>query len=450
MAMPGENFELQSTVVPGPSLPPTPGDEVRGFVGIDEIQEELRAQPGEFDAPPSGHAWRARMYLAAIYGSMALCGWNDGSSGPLIPKIQASYHVGFVLVSLIFVLATVGFISGAFINMHFAERMGLGRMVVIGSCFPIAAYAIQAPAPPFPLFVMSFILSGMGYSILVAQANVYVVSLRNSEVYMGMLHASYGLGALTSPLVATQFAQMPRHWSFHYLCSFALAILNVINMYLVFRFRTQDELLTLIGENVGEKNTTSDRSNFRQILSIRAVHLLSIFAMLYVGVEVTMGGWITTYLIDVRGGGPSAGYISSGFFGGMMVGRLSLIWLNKKIGENRAIYLYAGLAIGLEFVVWFVPSFVGGGVAVSCIGVVLGPIYPIIMNRVGRIIPRWLHSGSIGWVAGFGQAGSAVLPFISGAIASKSGIRALQPFIISMMSVLPVVWFFTPISRKID
>ncbi len=27
-------------------------------------------------------------------------------------------------------------------------------------------------------------------------------------------------------------------------------------------------------------------------------------------------GWIVTYVIDLRGGGPSAGYISSGFFGG--------------------------------------------------------------------------------------------------------------------------------------
>lgn len=29
-----------------------------------------------------------------------------------------------------------------------------------------------------------------------------------------------------------------------------------------------------------------------------------------------LAGWIVTYVIDVRNGGPSAGYISSGFFGG--------------------------------------------------------------------------------------------------------------------------------------
>jgi fucose permease len=66
-------------------------------------------------------------------------------------------------------------------------------------------------------------------------------------------------------------------------------------------------------------------------------------------------------------------------------------------------------------------------VAVSLIGVFLGPMYPIVMNHVGRVIPRWLLPGSIGWIAGFGQTGSAFLPFVTGAIASKTGIRALQP-----------------------
>ena len=31
-----------------------------------------------------------------------------------------------------------------------------------------------------------------------------------------------------------------------------------------------------------------------------------------------VGGWIVTFVIDKRGGGASAGYMSSGFFGGML------------------------------------------------------------------------------------------------------------------------------------
>jgi fucose permease len=85
------------------------------------------------------------------------------------------------------------------------------------------------------------------------------------------------------------------------------------------------------------------------------------------------------------------------------------------------------ISISLELVVWLVPSFIGGAVAVSLIGVLLGPIYPIVMNESGRILPRWLLTGCIGWIAGLGQTGSAALPFLTGAIASKTGIKSLQP-----------------------
>jgi len=59
--------------------------------------------------------------------------------------------------------------------------------------------------------------------------------------------------------------------------------------------------------------------------------------------------------------------------------------------------------------------------------VVLGPMYPIAMNQAGRILPQWLLTGSIGWIAGFGQAGSAAIPFITGVISSKHGISSLEP-----------------------
>jgi hypothetical protein len=80
-----------------------------------------------------------------------------------------------------------------------------------------------------------------------------------------------------------------------------------------------------------------------------------------------------------------------------------------------------------ELIVWFVPSLVGDALAVSLVGMLLGPMYPLAMNHAGRVLPRWLLTGSIGWIAGFGQAGSAVLPFMTGAISSKFGIKSLQP-----------------------
>ncbi|KAK7044707.1 MFS domain-containing protein [Favolaschia claudopus] len=401
------------------------------------------------DTRTKQHVFRERVQILALCWCLFLAGWNDGTAGPLIPRIQKVYHVGFAVVSLIFVFACVGFIGGALINVPLTDRLGFGKMLFFGSLCQIVAYSIQAPAPPFPVFVLSFVINGVGIAIQDAQANGYVASLKhNPEIKMGLLHGAYGAGALVSPLIATQFSQLSR-WSFHYLVSLGVAISNAIVLIIVFRLKGQDECLASVGEAAGE-TSTSEHSTFRQILSTKTVHLLAFFILVYVGVEVTIGGWIVTYIINVRGGGPSSGYVSAGFFGGLMTGRIALLWLNSKIGERRVMYLYSVLAIGMELVVWLVPSLIGDAVAVAIVGVLLGPIYPITMNHTGRVLPRWLLTGSIGWIAGFGQAGSAVFPFITGAIASKTGIKALQPLLISMMSLMLVLWALVPGKRRVD
>jgi fucose permease len=211
------------------------------------------------------------------------------------------------------------------------------------------------------------------------------------------------------------------------LVSLGIAAANVVVQAYVFQFKHQDECLVEAGYQPGARNTDEDRSNIRQMMSLKTVHLLATFIFIYVGIEVTIGGWIVTYIIEERGGGPSAGYISSGFFGGLTLGRILLLWVNEKVGERRVIFLYTGLAIILELTIWFVPSLVGGAVAVSLVGLLLGPYFPIAVNHAGRVLPRWLLTASIGWIAGLGQAGTAVLPFFTGALAGRWGIAVLHP-----------------------
>ena len=101
--------------------------------------------------------------------------------------------------------------------------------------------------------------------------------------------------------------------------------------------------------------------------------------------------------------------------------------MRRQLGEWRAIFLYLLLTLGLSLVVWFVPSLIGGAIAVSFVVLFLGPIFPIVMNHAGGVLPPELIAGAVGWVASFGSAGSAVFPFITGAIAAGTSIENLLP-----------------------
>ncbi|KAG8685287.1 hypothetical protein FRC11_010823 [Ceratobasidium sp. 423] len=70
------------------------------------------------------------------------------------------------------------------------------------------------------------------------------------------------------------------------------------------------------------------------------------------------------------------------------------------------------------------------------------------MNVTGTIIPRRILTESIGWIASFGQAGSAVFPFMTGALAEKHSVKVLLPMVVGMAGVLVVLWTLIPAGKE--
>ncbi|KAL4261491.1 Major Facilitator Superfamily Transporter [Pleurotus pulmonarius] len=392
------------------------------------------------------------IHFATLCWCLYLEGWNDGTTGPLLPVIQRDFGVGFAVVSLLFVSNCIGFISGAAANVWLDDRFGFGKVIVFGTAptadrgsvinnqsrRSVPASDIRDPGSPtaVPRNGPGQFLRGLrALSLQNSQANGFVGALKeNVPLKLGLLHASYGLGAFSAPLVSTQFSEM-RHWSYHYIISAGMAVSNIFLLTATFRFKRQDDLLAEAGQETTEV-TVHEENKYKQIFGIK---------------KVTLGGWIVTFIINERDGGPSAGYISSGFFGGLTLGRVGLLWFNKLVGERRVLFVYGILAIVLEITIWVVPSIIQNAVAVSFIGVLLGPMFPIIINYASHIFPRWLLTACVGWITGIGMAGSAALPFITGLLASRYGIGSLQPLMVSMMCTMVGVWALVPsVQRRVD
>ncbi|KAJ6597533.1 MFS general substrate transporter [Mycena vulgaris] len=379
----------------------------------------------------------------ALCWAVFLAGFNDGSLGPLLPRIQQVYHVGYLIVSLLFVFQAVGSITGAVLTIFLTPKLGFGKLLLLAPCFQIIGYSLQASALPFPVFVLASVLNGIGVSILDAQANGYAASFsRSPEARMGYVQAAYGAGIFAAPLISTQFAQM-QHWSFHYLVSLGLTLSNILTLFLVFRGKTQDECLAQLGQAEVPKGN-SEHNHMRQILSIKALHVMALFLFVHVGIGIAITGWTVSFMVSVRGGGSSAGYIAAGFAGGVTLGRIALIWVNKKIGETRGVYIYSLIAIGLQLVIWLVPSLISGAISVAFVGLLTGPIYPLALNRAAKLFPPWLLTATMSWMAAMATVGGAVVPFIAGAISSKAGIKSLQPLILAMMVTMVGLWMLVP------
>ncbi|KAJ3509222.1 hypothetical protein NLJ89_g5332 [Agrocybe chaxingu] len=406
------------------TLPQTPGEE--SYIAEPTFTEPISSGSSARPLTPQQKRSGAIHFLTVCW-CLYLVGWNDGSTGALLPRIREQYNIGYSLASLIFVGNCSGYLCGAALNVWFNDRIGFGKIITLGAACQSWAYIIIITAPPFP------VLGIADLSQKTAQANGLVGGVQeNMSTKLCMMHGSYGLGAFTSPFAATYFATFAnRRWAFHFTILLSFTLLNIAILTYVFRFRRQEEILLEAGQENANSELTMQQgpagSKYREIIRARGFPLCAMFALIYVGVEGTLGGWIVTYIIRERNGGASAGYISSGFFGGLTLGRVGLIWLNKLVGERRVIFVYATIAIGLELTVWFVPSIIGNAVAISLIGLVLGPTFPLLVQHMSHLLPRWLLTGCVGLVSGIGITGSAALSFVTGLLASKYGIGSLQP-----------------------
>lgn len=85
------------------------------------------------------------------------------------------------------------------------------------------------------------------------------------------------------------------------------------------------------------------------------------------------------YLVQVRHGKLSdMGYVPSGFYGGLTLGRLLLAEPTHRFGELRMLLLYTAVTFVMQLVFWLVPNIISSAVAFSFMGFFLGPFFAAV------------------------------------------------------------------------
>ena len=158
---------------------------------------------------------------------------------------------------------------------------------------------------------------------------------------------------------------------------------------------------------------------------------------------------VISFLIATRHGNPSAvGYVTSGFWAGITLGRFLLSHPAHKIGEKLFVYgVIIGAAI-FELLVWLVPNVVGDAVAIAIVGLLLGPVYPCATVIFSRAISRKEQVSSLSVISAFGSSGGAVAPFTTGILAQAAGTFVLHPIALGLFAVMLGCWYCLSNTRK--
>lgn len=351
-------------------------------------------------------------------------GLHDAAPGALIPYIERAYGLGYALVSLIWIANAAGFIIAAAVLDAITARLGRARTLVLGEACMIAGYIIVVSPIPFPAVVVAYVIIGFGNAVNLSLNNVFCGNLNNSTVILGLAHGSYGVGGIASPLIATAMVSNGIYWSRFFLITLGWRVLCSACAGWSF----------LDLENKGQDLEVSPQQESKLALVGRALKnkttiLGALLVFAYQGAEVSVSGWFISYLIDYRDGDPArVGYVTAGFWGGITLGRFTIVHLAPRIGERLFVFILGIAAIGLQLLAWLVPDIIGGAVAVSLLGLALGPIYPCAQTVFNRLLPAGIQVAAIGFVSSAGSSGGAVVPFLTGLLAQVRGTLFSIPF----------------------
>lgn len=365
------------------------------------------------------------------------------------------YNIGYAIVSLIFITNAAGFISAAFFVDAIRSRLGRAKALLFAHSLILCGFFPIVFTPPFPVIVALFFFLGFGSAINLAIANVFVSNLQNGTKMLGFMHGSYGVGGTIGPIIATAIVSSGQPWSRHYIIPLTITAFDTIFVPWAFWHydkETNQSLLNSSSVQVAmESGPTSPTlfSDMVKVLKQKVVILGALFIFAYQGAEVSISGWVISFLITTRqGSSASVGYVTSGFWGGITLGRFLLSHHGHKIGEKVFVYGIVIGAIVFEFLVWFVPNVIGDAVAVSVVGILLGPVYPCATSLFLRAIARQDQVSSLGVISAFGSSGGAVAPFLTGILAQAVGTFVLHPVAIGLFTTMLGLWFFLPDVRK--
>jgi len=407
-----------------------------------ETKEELPAPITAVETPQRWNRPRinASRFLVTLLGFF-LMGMNDAVIGALVPYLEIYYNISYTLVSLLFLAPFVGYTTAALLNNKIHVRFGqLGIAIIAPSC-KIVGYVITCIHPPYPVLPIIFVLAGFGQGLEDGAWNAWIGNMANANELLGLLHGLYGLGAAMAPLIATTMVTQ-RHlpWYTFYYIMISLAALELAVAVPAFWNSSGAK------HRAANPRSPEDKSSrTREALTNRISWTSAIFLFGYTGCEVSLGGWLVTFMLRVRHGGAFAsGMVATGFWLGITFGRMILGFVTPRFGEKLAIMVYLLLCMGLELLFWLIPSFLSSAIFVGFLGFFMGPLFPAAIVAVSKLLPRHLHVSAIAFAAAFGGGGAACFPFAVGAIAQVKGVEVLQPIILAFLAAIFLLWCTLP------
>ncbi len=354
--------------------------------------------------------------------------------GPLLPVLSQRWTMGDggagLLFAAVFLCAVLGALSVSVLLKHFQ-----GWTLMVGGFLLVGGGALGLSGSIWLAGFLGSCLLGFGLGLVNPTANLAAAAMWPGRTgrALTLLNLFFSIGAVGAPPLIGLWIQ--KGWSTWFPSLYGATTL--IGAFLAWKLGAAGGVPAIRHEDAMPSNheegaMAEPGSGALLRFTLACMWLL----FLYVGVEVSLGGWSTTYLLRTTDAGKMlAASAPSAFWSAILLSRLLSIAILPSVGMLAV--LVTGSLVALVGSTWMLlpeePWMIMAAIALAGFG--LGPIFP---NGVGYFLENGGPTAIrlTGVVFASGSVGGAVLPMLIGQVSERSGDLGLAMGMIAWGALL--------------
>jgi fucose permease len=156
--------------------------------------------------------------------------------------------------------------------------------------------------------------------------------------------------------------------------------------------------------------------------------LLSLLLFFQLGNEWALAGWLALFLSQRLGISPATAlWMLALYWLALMIGRVAAQWLLPRISHTRLLLASVVASMFGCVILTATNNEFGAVTAVLLVGLAYAPIYPLVVEKIGRRFPSY-HPGFNNGIFSVALAGGLLTPCLMGLVAATWGLRMVMLF----------------------
>jgi fucose permease len=385
------------------------------------------------------------LLIGLAYLGFISIGLPDGLLGVAWPSIRTFFGLPLDALGALLVMFTAGYVLSSFSSGWVLSRLNVGSLLAL-SCLATAMSLFGYALTPMWWIMVAFgALAGLGAGAIDAGINTYAATHYSTRM-VNWLHACYGIGAASGPIIMTSVLSANLQWQWGY-GIVALGQLALAVCFAVTHKQWPTSPATPDTRETIPHHTASSMSTLR----LPAMWLSIAAFFIYTGLEAAVGAWAYSLFTEARMiPMETAGLWVSLYWGSLTAGRLVFGLAAGFASVHLLLYFcMVSIAVGTALL-WLNLTSTLSFLGLALTGLAAGPIFPSLIATTPARLGKAHTANGVGFEIAAAALGQSLLPALIGMFANHCGLEMIGPALFGAAIILLAAYTIlsaTPVER---